>query len=126
MEKNNYLVDEPRRCSIVLSKASSHHVSINKPFKGYFREKYDDWLRQGVFEFTTGDNMKAPSHFQQIQWVLHTWSKVPKDVVIKSFDVCGITQDDPAKGPIISYEGGPGRFVFVLGNIFGGYFRTMK
>ena len=41
--------------------------------------------------------MKTPSYFQQIQWVVQAWSKVPKDVVIKSFDVCGITQDDPAK-----------------------------
>ena len=33
------------------------------------------------------------------------------------------------KGPIIKYEGGgggAGRFSFVLGNIFGGYFRTIK
>ena len=72
-------------------------VPINKPFRGYFREKYDDWFRQDVFEYTAGGNMKAPSHFQQIQWVVQVWSKVPKDVIIKSFDVCGITQDDPAK-----------------------------
>ena len=29
-------------------------VSINKPFKEYFREKYDDWFHQGVFEYTVG------------------------------------------------------------------------
>ena len=71
------------------------HVSINKPFKEYFRVKYDDLFHQDVFEYTTGGNMKAPSHFQQIQWVVQVWSKVPKDLVIKSFNVCSITQDDP-------------------------------
>ena len=55
-------------------------VSINKPFKAYFREKNYDWFRQGVFEYTAAGNMKAPSHFQQIQWVVQAWS-----------------QDDPAK-----------------------------
>ena len=44
-------------------------VFINKQFKEYFLGKYDDWFHQGMFEYTTGGNMKSPSHIlQQIQW----------------------------------------------------------
>ena len=40
-----------------------------KQFKEYFLGKYDDWFHQGMFEYTTGGNMKSPSHIlQQIQW----------------------------------------------------------
>ena len=90
---NTVMAVIPGGCTKILQPLD---VSIHMPFKEYFRQKYDDWFHQGVFEYTAGGNMKAASHFQQIQWVVQVWSKVPKDVVIKSFDVCGITQDDPA------------------------------
>ena len=63
------------------------NVCINKPFKAFFRELYDEWLRKKNFEYTKGGNIKAPSHLLQIQWVIEAWKKVSKDVVRNSFDV---------------------------------------
>ena len=34
--------------------------------------------------------MKAPSHFMWVRLVVQAWSKVFKEVVNKSFDVCSI------------------------------------
>ena len=59
-------------------------VCINKLFKSFFREFYDDWFRKGQFEYTKGGKIKAPSHLMQIQWVVKTWEKVSKEVVINS------------------------------------------
>ena len=33
-------------------------VSWNKPFKAHVTEKYDDWLANGIYEYTAGGNMK--------------------------------------------------------------------
>ena len=72
-------------------------VCINKPFKSFFREFYDDWFRKGQFEYTKGGKIKAPSHLLQIQWIVKAWEKVSKEVVINSFEVCGITTNGVAK-----------------------------
>ena len=80
------------------------HVCINKPFKQYFREFYDEWFRKGVFEYTSGGKIKAPSHLKQITWVVQAWGKVSKEVIINSFDVRGITTDNAAKIPCLRKE----------------------
>jgi len=41
--------------------------------------------------------IKAPIDVQQFQWVVQTWEKISKDVVINLFDVCGITTDNAKK-----------------------------
>ena len=71
-------------------------VCINKPFKAFFRQLYDDWLRKGEFDYTSGGRIKVPSHKQQILWIVQAWKKVSKDV-INSFDVCGITTNNVEK-----------------------------
>ena len=40
---------------------------------------------------------KAPSHLQQMKWVVEAWNKVLTDIIINSFDVCGITTNDATK-----------------------------
>ncbi|CAK8671192.1 unnamed protein product [Clavelina lepadiformis] len=82
------------------------HVCINKPFKQYFREFYDEWFRKGEFEYTSGGKIKAPSHLKQITWVVQAWGKVSKEVIINSFDVRGITTDNAAKIPCLRKEHG--------------------
>ena len=69
-------------------------VFINKE---YFLGKYDDWFHQGMFEYTAEGNMKSPSHSSSRLSGTYKCNWAPKDVVIKSFNVCGITQDDFAK-----------------------------
>ena len=73
------------------------HVSVNKPFKSFFREYYDEWYRKGDFEYTKGGIIKPPSHKLQVKWVVESWKKIEKDIIVKSFDNCGITCSDPDK-----------------------------
>ena len=40
---------------------------INKPFKLFFRELYDNWFQKGEFVYTSNGKIKAPSQLQQIQ-----------------------------------------------------------
>ena len=72
-------------------------VFINKQFKEYLLGKYDDWFHQGMFQYTAEGNMKSPSHSSSRFSGRYKCNWAPKDVVIKSFNVCGITRDDLAK-----------------------------
>lgn len=40
-------------------------------------------------QYTSGGNLKAPSHRLLVDWVLAAWDKLDKDLIIKSFKVCG-------------------------------------
>ena len=63
-------------------------------------ELYGQWLSEGVYQFTKGENMKPPSRKRIIEWVLGTWSQLSKENIIKSFKCCGLdlandgTEDD--------------------------------
>ena len=54
-------------------------------------------FQKGKFKYTTSGKIKALSHLQQIKWVVEAWNKVSTDIIINSFDVCGITTDDATK-----------------------------
>ena len=69
-------------------------VSINKSFKGFFREMYDEWFRAGEFEYTRGGNIKPPPSYQEIVWISEAYKKVTQAVVKKSFEACGISKHD--------------------------------
>ena len=69
-------------------------VSINKPFKSFFREYYNEWYHKDNFEYTKGGIIKPPSHELQVKWVVESWKKIEKDIMVKSFDSCGITCSD--------------------------------
>ena len=59
---------------------------------------YDQWLSEGVHQFTEGGNMKSPSR-KRIEWVLDAWSQMSKES-IKSLKCCDLnftndgTEDD--------------------------------
>ena len=72
-------------------------VFINEQFKEYFLGKYEDWFHQGMCEYNAGGNMKSPSHILLRFSGRYKCNWAPKDVIIKSLNVCGITQDDLAK-----------------------------
>ena len=65
-------------------------VCWNKPFKERMTELYGQWLSEGVYQFTKGENMKPPSRKRIIEWVLGTWSQLSKENIIKSFKYCGL------------------------------------
>ena len=50
-----------------------------------------------MFEYTAEGNMKSPSHSSSRFNGRYKYNWAPKDLVIKSFNVFGITQDDLAK-----------------------------
>ena len=72
-------------------------VFINKQFNEYFLGKYDDWFHQGMFEITLEVTLNHPVISSSRFSGRYKCNWAPKDVIIKSFNVCGITQDDLAK-----------------------------
>ena len=49
-------------------------------------ELYDQWLSEGVYQFTEGRNMNPPSRRRIIEWVLDVWSQLSK----KNITLCGL------------------------------------
>ena len=76
------------------------YVSWNKPFKEFYRAKYEEWFASGEKTYTAGGNMRAPAKILCLQWVKKAWYSVTTAVILKSFEACGIrvntdgSQDD--------------------------------
>lgn len=65
-------------------------VCWNKPFKAKVTELYDQWLSDGVHQYTEAGNMKAPSRKKLVEWILEAWSSLSKESIINSFKCCGL------------------------------------
>ena len=63
----------------------------------FFREYHDEWYNKGDFDYTKGGIIKPPKHKLQVKWVVESWKKIEKGIIVKSFDTCGITCSDPGK-----------------------------
>ena len=50
----------------------------NKPFKAKIQEFYNDWLANGVHEYTTAGNMKPVPPRKIVQWVLEARASLSK------------------------------------------------
>ena len=46
-------------------------VYWNKSFKGYITEMYDDWLANGVHQFTEAGNMKSAPRRMVVEWIIN-------------------------------------------------------
>ena len=68
-------------------------VSWNKPFESAYRELYNEWMASGEKSYTPAGNLRAPDKLLCLQWVKQAWNKVTSEVIIKSFQVCGISVD---------------------------------
>ena len=64
-------------------------VSLNKPFKEYIMEFYDEWLATGVHQYTEAGNMKSASRELVVTWILEAWRRLDKTLIAKSFKSCG-------------------------------------
>ena len=62
----------------------------NKPFKAKIQEFYDDWLANGVHEYTTVGNMKPAPRRKIAQWVLQAWESLSKEMIINSMKSCAL------------------------------------
>ena len=74
-------------------------VSWNAPFKAAYRELYEAWLQgeDRKTNLTKTGKVLAPSRLQMVLWVKEAYNKVTKEVIIKSFETCGISTGDPDK-----------------------------
>uniref|UniRef100_A0A1X7SQE1 Uncharacterized protein n=1 Tax=Amphimedon queenslandica TaxID=400682 RepID=A0A1X7SQE1_AMPQE len=63
----------------------------NKPFKAAHNELYAEWMVSGGKSYTPAGNIHAPSKLVCLCWVKKAYELVAREVIIKSFEVCGIS-----------------------------------
>ena len=69
---------------------------VNKVFKGYLRDYYDQWSLTAPINKNTGAPL-PPSRQQMTNWVVQAWDKVPEELCAKAWTACGYkTQEDLA------------------------------
>ncbi len=66
-------------------------VSWNKPFKAAYREHYENWCASGNLPMTAGGNPKPPPLENVCEWIRKAWESVTKEIIVKSFRICGIS-----------------------------------
>ena len=78
---------------------------INKPFKTFMRQQWQEWMIQDR-PTTKAGNLKQPTRQDIINWVSHAWSSIELKVIVDSFLVCGLSnaldgsQDDKVSDDI--------------------------
>ena len=64
------------------------------------RNLYNQWMDEGIKEYTKAGKMKRPSYLLVATWVKEAWEAVDINMIRKSFKCCGIsntmdgTEDD--------------------------------
>ena len=85
------------------SKCQLMDVCISKPFKAILRKCWMNYISKMIEQMpaTTPHDLKPPPPSQQdmVDWVEEAYKLISsdKDMVMRSFDVCGITTSNPAK-----------------------------
>ena len=75
----------PGRCTKCVQAPS---VVWNKPFKGQIMKSYDEWLVSGLHQYTEAGDMKPPSWYLVVEWILESSKRFQKNLTIKSFKSC--------------------------------------
>ena len=68
--------------SVIVPGGCTKHIQApdvvwNKPFKQKVAELYDEWLSNGVHEFTESGNMKPVPRRLVLDWILTAWKALP-------------------------------------------------
>lgn len=79
-------------------------VCLNKPFKDRLRVKWRQWMAVGNFDLTKDGNIKKPGYNVICNWILEAWDSIPKEMVIKSFKKCGISNSMDGMEDHMIYE----------------------
>ena len=94
----------------ITPKAQPLDVLINKVFKGFFRDLFEEWSLNALTNPKTGHQL-APSCQLLVQWIVKLWTKVPKEPVWKSWEVCGykstedlINEEETTSVTVINYS----------------------
>ena len=72
----------------ITPKSQPPDVLINKKFKGFLRDLFEEWSLNAPTNPKTG-HLLAPSRQLLAQWIVKAWAKVPKEPVWKSWEVYG-------------------------------------
>ena len=72
----------------ITPKAQPLGVLIKKVFEGSFRDLFEERSLNAPTNPKTG-HLLAPYHQILDQWIVKAWDKVPKELVQKSWEVCG-------------------------------------
>lgn len=67
------------------------NVSINKAFKTWMKEEWNNWMPQEDFVMNTNGRRKRKTFLQMCMWVKNSWDKMRSDIVIKSFKKCSVS-----------------------------------
>jgi hypothetical protein len=65
---------------------------INKVFKVYFRDFYDEYVLNAPI--TEKGNPKPPSRQLLATWVVKAWEKIPEQLVRKAWTACGYQTEE--------------------------------
>ena len=70
--------------SVIIPDGSTKYIQApdvcqNKPLKVRMTQFYDQWLSEGVHQFTEGGNMQPPFRKRIIECVLDVWSQLSKE-----------------------------------------------
>ena len=94
----------------ITPKAQPLEVINNKVFKGLFHDLFKIWLLNAPTNPNTG-HLLAPSCQLLAPWIVKAWAKVPKELVRKSWEVCGYkstedlsNEEDMASVAVINYS----------------------
>ena len=82
-------------------------VLINKVFKGFFRDLFEEWALNAPISDKTG-HLYPPSRQLLAIWVVDEWRQVPKELVRKAWVVSGYKeikklQEDATSNKMIQY-----------------------
>ncbi|KAJ8283220.1 hypothetical protein COCON_G00020700 [Conger conger] len=67
-------------------------VMWNQPFTRSLHDAYDLWMAGDADkEYTAGGYLKAPARHLLVDWVVAAWEKLDKEMIRKSFKVCGLS-----------------------------------
>ena len=94
----------------VTPKAQTLDILINKVFKGFFRDLFEEWSLNVPTNPKTSHTL-APYHQLLAQWIVKAWAKVPKELVRKLWEVCGYkstedlsNEEETASVAVINYS----------------------
>ena len=92
----------------ITPKAQPLDVLINKVWKGFFRDLFEEWSLNAPLNEKSG-NPIPPSRQLLAQWVVMSWEKIPESLVKKAWEVCGYKSsqelnDEAEGGALVTYS----------------------